>query len=195
MTRWIFSAAAFLAAGAFLAACAAPAAAQFKEGETGGAKLGAAQAHKLQVGVKVTAVGGPCRGIVGYVPVPVEWPEQTVKVAAQDISPGVKVSYQTLDEGVRIMVVHIPLIQANEELKALVTFEVTRSMQLPPPDPAAFVLPAGKQLGADLRRYLARAPRSRSATRRSAGRPRRWGPIRSRPGSGCKPSTIGSAGR
>jgi hypothetical protein len=155
----MFSAAVVLAAGMFLAVCAAPAVAQFKDGEVGGAKLGVAQAHKWQVGVKVAAVGGPCKGIVGYVPVPTEWPEQTVKVAAQEVSPGVKISYQTLDEGVRIMVVHIPLIQTNEELKALMTFEVTRSMQLPPPDPAAFVLPEGKQLGAEIRRYLGASPK------------------------------------
>ena len=60
--------------------CVSPAAAQFKEGDPGGAKTGVAQVHKWKAGIVVTAAGGPCRSIVGYVPVPIEWPEQTVKV-------------------------------------------------------------------------------------------------------------------
>ena len=35
---------------------------------------------KIKVGMQITAVGGPCRGIVGTVPVPTEWPEQQVRV-------------------------------------------------------------------------------------------------------------------
>ena len=60
--------------------CVSPVLAQFKEGDPGGAKTGAAQTHKWKAGVVITAVGGPCKSIVGYVPVPIEWPEQTVKV-------------------------------------------------------------------------------------------------------------------
>ena len=66
--------------------------AQFKEDDAGGVKTGAAQTHKWKAGVVVTAMGGPCRSIVGYVPVPIEWPEQTVKVCEQEVSPGVKVA-------------------------------------------------------------------------------------------------------
>ena len=64
--------------------------AQFKEGDPGGAKTGVAQSHKWQAGIVVTATGGPCKSIVGYVPIPMEWPEQTVKVCQQEVSPGVK---------------------------------------------------------------------------------------------------------
>ena len=45
---------------------------------------------------------------MGYVPVPIEWPEQTVKVAEQDVSPGVKVSYQPLGDTAKVLVVRIP---------------------------------------------------------------------------------------
>jgi transglutaminase-like putative cysteine protease len=133
--------------------------AQFKEGDPGGAKTGAAQTHKWKAGVVITAVGGPCKSIVGYVPVPIEWPEQTVKVVEQDISPGVKVSYQTLDETAKLMVLHIPLIAAGEQAKAVMTFEVNRSMQLAPDDKTALVLPAAKDLSPALRRYLAASPK------------------------------------
>ncbi len=138
---------------------AAPALAQFKEGDPGGVKQGATQAHRWKAGVVVTAVGGPCRSIVGYVPVPMEWPEQTVKVVEQDVTPGAKVTYQTLDESAKLMVVRIPWIASGEQAKALLTFEVNRSMQLPPEDKAVFELPVLKDLTPGLRRYLGASPK------------------------------------
>ena len=138
--------------------CVSPALAQFKEGDPGGTKTGEAQTHKWKAGIVVTAVGGPCKSLVGYVPVPIEWPEQTVKVVEQEISPGVKVSYQTLDETAKLMVLHIAFIAAGEQAKAVMTFEVNRSMQLAPDDKTAYVLPAGKDL-TPVRRYLAASPK------------------------------------
>ena len=96
---------------------------------------------------------------MGYVPVPMEWPEQTVKVCQQEVSPGGKVRYQTLDETAKLMVVRIPWIPAGEQAKAVMTFEVNRSMQLPPDDKTAFVLPVVKDLSPALRRYLAASPK------------------------------------
>jgi hypothetical protein len=139
---------------------AGPAAAQFKEGEPGGPQVGEARVSKWQAGFEVTAVGGPCKGIVGYMPVPVEWPEQQIKIAAHDISPAARVSYQPLDD-IKVMVLRIPQIQSNETVKALVTFEVRRSVQLLPgeKDRSAFVLPEVKKLDASVRRYLAASPK------------------------------------
>ena len=139
--------------------CLSSALAQFKEGDPGGAKTGAAQTHKWQAGIVITAVGGPCKSIVGYVPVPTEWPEQTVKVCHQEVSPGAHVTYQTLDETAKLMVVRIPFIPAGEKVQAVMTFEVNRSMQLPPEDKTAFVLPVVKDLSPALRRYLGPSPK------------------------------------
>jgi len=137
---------------------AAPSFAQFKEGDASGAKTGPAQTHKWQAGVVIQASAGPCRSVVGYVPVPMEWPEQTVKIVQQDVSPGVKVSYQTLEESAKLMVVRIPWIANGEQAKAVVTFECNRSMQMPPEDKSAFVLPAAKDLTPALRHYLGSSP-------------------------------------
>ena len=137
---------------------AAPAMAQFKDGDPGGAKVGEARSVKWRAGVEVQAVGGPCKGIVGYVPIPVEWPEQTVKVCEQDVSPGARVSYQTVDD-IKVMVVQIASIQANQTVKAIVTFEMNRSVQLPPDDKKAFELPDLKSLSPALRRYLTPSPK------------------------------------
>jgi hypothetical protein len=139
---------------------AGPAAAQFKEGDAGGARMGESRTVKWRVGLEVTAVGGPCKGIVGYSPVPVSWPEQEVKIAEQDLSPGVKVGYQPVDE-IKAMVVHIPVIQPGETVKALVTFEVRRTVQLPPEkkERDTYVLPDAKKMEASIRRCLAASPK------------------------------------
>jgi hypothetical protein len=140
-----------------LLACAT-ARAQFKEGDAGGAKLGASQMHKWKAGVVVTAVGGPCQNIVGYMPVPQSWPEQTVRNGEQEITPGVKVSYEMVD-GAKVMVVRIPLVQAGQQAKALITFEVTRSSQVLPDEKASFELAKTKELKLDVRRYLGPSPK------------------------------------
>jgi hypothetical protein len=142
----------------FLPVSVSPAFAQFKEGAPGGAKTGPAQVHRWKAGVVIQASAGPCRSVTGYVPVPMEWPEQTVKVFAQDVSPGVKISYQTLSDSARLLLISIPWIAGGETAKATVTFECNRSMQLLPEDKAAFSLPDLKKLDPAIRRYLGSSP-------------------------------------
>jgi hypothetical protein len=137
---------------------AAPASAQFKDGDPGGTKTGASQAHTWKAGVIIQASSGPCRAVTGYVPVPMEWPEQTVKIVEQDVSPGVKVSYPTLNDSAKLLLISVPWIAQGEQAKAVVTFECNRSMQLAPDDHAAFVLPVVKDLDPALRRYLSSSP-------------------------------------
>lgn len=136
-----------------------PAAAQFRQVEPGGIKLGESRIQRWQCGVVVKAVGGACRGIVGYMACPVEWPEQTVKIVAEDISPQAKVSYDDHDGTVKLMIVRIPTLAAGEEVKALVTFEIERHTILPPDDVDQFVLPDPKKLDRKLMVYLGESPK------------------------------------
>ncbi len=136
----------------------APAIAQFKDGASGGAKAGPAQTHRWKAGVIIQASGGPCRSVTGYVPVPMEWPEQTVKIVEEDVSPGTKISYQTLNDSAKLLLIKIPWIARGETAKAVVTFECNRNMQLPPEDKSAFVLPNVKKLDSGVRQYLGSSP-------------------------------------
>lgn len=138
--------------------CGADVQAQFREGDPGGAEMGESKVQKWQVGVKVTAVGGPCQGLVGYVPVPVEWPEQTVRVVEEDISPEARVSYQNVNGVVRLMVVRIGNLPGAQTAHALVTLEVERRTVLPPENPSRFVLPDPKKMDAAVRPYLGPSP-------------------------------------
>lgn len=132
--------------------------AQFKQGDPEGAKLGETRVQRMQIGITVEAVGGDCRGIVGYTAVPDDWPEQQVKIVEEDVSPGVRVSYRSVDGMAKAMQVSVPFLRRGEEAKAIVTFEVRRSSILPPDDPDVYVLPDLKKLDRQIRTFLTPSP-------------------------------------
>lgn len=154
MVRVILSTATIF--GCLLATCAE---AQFEEPETGaGVRYGETGPARLyKVGVRVRAVGGPCRGLFATLPVPFDWPEQEVRVDAEDFSPEVqKVDYRMLEGTVRQMLVSIPRLEGGQEAHAIVTFEVRKRAILPPEDTAQFEVP--KKLNRQLKKYLAKSP-------------------------------------
>ena len=127
-----------------------------------GAKLGPEQVQRWRAGVQITAIGGPCKSVIAYIPVPVEWPEQQVKIVAEDVSPGAKVSYQTVDQTVQVMVVRVGQLADGGEAKALVTFDLKRGVQLPPENKAIYQLPDMKGLNSKLRPYVGVSPKIES---------------------------------
>ena len=139
---------------------AAPALAQFKqEGEESkGTRRGEPQIQRWQFGLTVTAAGGPCKGLVGYVPVPISWPEQQVAVLQEDFSPHVKVRFQTVEGTVRLMVVEIPHLPAGEVAKALLTFEIQKYALKPPEKTDDYAFADPKRVPRDVRPYLAPSP-------------------------------------
>ena len=132
--------------------------AQFKRGDPDGAKLGESRTQKWRAGVTVSAAVGPCRGIVGYIPVPIEWPEQEVKIVDEEISPGVRVRYEVVDETVKLMIVSVPVLARGQQAKALVTFEIRRSVILPPDDTDVYILPDRRKLDRKVLKYLGPSP-------------------------------------
>jgi len=126
--------------------------------EPGGPKLGEPQVQRWRIGMIVTAVGGPCGHMTGARTVPMDWPEQRVKVVAQDLSPGATVSYKTYKNTARQMVVSFPAVAAGEEARAVLTFELTRRAIGPPESPAAYVVPDPKKLPGNLKEYLGPSP-------------------------------------
>lgn len=106
-----------------------------------GIRLDQQRSQRWQVGVKITAVGGPCAGLRGSIPIPAEWPEQQVQVAKEEISPLVpRVTYRDLG-GVRQMLFSIPQLPAGQTASALVTLEITRHAILPPENTAQYTIP------------------------------------------------------
>ncbi|MCS7238212.1 MAG: transglutaminase domain-containing protein [Thermoguttaceae bacterium] len=152
-----------LAPLAFLALAITPFAgsafAQFIQKTEGkGPQLGELTTQRWVAGVIVRATGGSCSGIRAYIPIPSDWPEQEVTTLEEDYSPGVKVTFRTVEETVRQMVVEIPYLAHGEEAKALITTEVRRRVILPPPDVSVFTLPDRRKLPRDVLPYLAVSP-------------------------------------
>jgi hypothetical protein len=141
-------------------ALVAPAQAQFGQSvqeSTVGPQLGEASVQRYKVGMVITAQQGPCGGIYATIPVPTDWPEQEVKIVAEDVSDNVqRVRYRTLDDGVRQLLVSVARLSPAEKATVLITFEVTRHALLAPPDTGVFRLP--EQIPRDDRKYLASSP-------------------------------------
>jgi len=123
-----------------------------------GVRLDEQRLQRWQFGVTIQSPG-ECTGMLATVPVPTSWPEQTVKLVKEDISPNVRrVAYRVLEGGVRQMVVEIPKLRAGETATALITVEVNRAALRPPLDPGVFRLPDVAKLPRDVRVYLAPSP-------------------------------------
>ncbi len=157
---------------------------QFQKADPNGSRLGEAQTQKWQAGVSVTAASGPCTGIVAYVPLPIDWPEQQVTIIEEDFSPTARVSYETIDESVKLMIVRMPMLPPGVESHALVTFEVKRHALLPPENTDIYVLPNPRKMDRRVRNYLgpspyieSRNPKIRSVAKeldRESGDARAW---------------------
>jgi hypothetical protein len=142
---------------------ATSAAAQFKDSEPGGAQItGKSEVSRWRIGLMIKSSGGACKGIFGYAPVPAEWPEQQVQIIKEDVSPGARIQYETVDGGVKLMTVSIAQLPANAEAKALVTFEVRRTEILPPENTDVYVLPDPKKVPSSVKRYLLPSPKIES---------------------------------
>lgn len=149
----------WLASLGLLLLSVAPAWGQFRQGgDEGGAQQGEVRTEKWKAGLVVSAASGPCRGIVAYVPVPTDWPEQKVRVADEEITPGVKVNYDVVAGTVKVMVVRVATLPAGQQAKALVTFEIERSTQIEPDETAGYVIPDKTRLLPEIRPYLGPSP-------------------------------------
>ncbi len=113
--------------------------------------------QRWKIGLQFRAKGSSCGNILGTMPVPVDWPEQTVKVIEEKLTPQVtELKYRELEGDVKQMVITIPTLQTGETASAIVVFEVTRTPIFPPEDTSKFVIP--KNISKELRRYLAASP-------------------------------------
>lgn len=137
---------------------AQPAFAQFRSSTSDqGVVLGKTATQRWQVGAKIKAVGGPCQGLFITIPVPTDWPEQSVKVVDEKYSKNVvSVTYRMLEGGVQQMVMRIPRLPADEEAEALVTFEVTTNAIEVPADTSIYKVP--KRMSRDIMKHLAISP-------------------------------------
>jgi hypothetical protein len=126
-----------------LMAWPASARAQIKDAEPEkGLKFGTPIAQKLKVGVIIKAENGVCQNLIATVPVPGDWPEQSVKIVDEELSSSVQsVRYRTSAGQLKQMLIEVPMLSPGQVAKALITFEVSHAPQLLPDDPGRFKIP------------------------------------------------------
>ena len=113
--------------------------------------------QRYRVGVRVLAHGGPCRDIYATMPVPMDWPEQRVRIIDEDTTTDIRrLRFRDLDGAVRQMIVEIPDLPAEREAKAIVTYELERSAILAPQTTDDLHLPSKSDH--DLRIFLRPSP-------------------------------------
>jgi len=147
---------------------AASASAQFAEADPEGPPVGETRLQRMEIGVVVTATRGPCRGVNCYTTVPIDWPEQEVKIVHEEVTPNARIRYVPIGDTAKMMEVRIAMLQPGEEAKAVVTFEVRRSSQLAPDeaDTATYVIPESKSMDRTVRIFLAPSPKIESRDRK-----------------------------
>jgi hypothetical protein len=121
-------------------------------------RYGEPQTIRFRVGAEITARRGPCRGIVAMVTLPLECPEQEVRIIDEDFSPEVDaVSYRPVPGGeVRQMVISVPQLPDGATARAIVTAEVSTRTILKPQETDTLKVP--KRIDRKLRVYTNGSP-------------------------------------
>jgi transglutaminase-like putative cysteine protease len=122
-----------------------------------GPKLGEADVQKWKIGMIVSAADGPVGRLSGTTTVPMEWPEQGVKLVSQDLSPGVTMTFKSFGTA-KQMVVNIPQLAEGKEVHAILTMEIIRHTLLPPDNTDLYVVPDAKALPPEFKQYLSPSP-------------------------------------
>jgi hypothetical protein len=122
-----------------------------------GPQYGDPQTHRFRVGAEISASRGACRNIVAMVSVPIDCPEQAVKIVDEDFSSDVEVTYRPLAGGeVKQMLIHVPYLQNGNTVRAVVTTEVSTRPILPPEQTDNLKIP--KKIPSKIRIYTNGSP-------------------------------------
>lgn len=101
--------------------------------------------QKWRVGVVLVTGRDPVKDVYTYIPIPKEWPEQSVSIFDEDIP--VEFAVQRIDEldGLDRLILRGRVIPAKKRVIALQTFMVTTHRVNAPPDTTVFSLPDKKE--------------------------------------------------
>ncbi len=128
-----------------------------KESEGVGVSYTNPQKSKWRVGVKAKTGAAPLRNVYITIPIPVDWPEQKISKAEEDVPAIVQdIKIRNLDGGVQQLVIQLASIPANSLFDLSMTFNVTVSEIVAPKDTSIFVIP--KNAPRELKNYLGVSP-------------------------------------
>lgn len=115
------------------------------------------QVQRWRFGLRLDTNRVVCKQVLATFPVPMAWPEQTVRLVSQVLAPQVKTwNVRQLAEGVRQIVVTMPRVLASASPEVTFDFEVTRSRILPPERTDDLRIP--RRADSTLKNYLGTSP-------------------------------------
>ena len=110
-----------------------------------------------RIGLRLDAKGVECNDVWATFPVPMAWPEQTVRMVSQEIDARVdRWSVRDLPGGARQVVLAMPRVAAGSEPEVIFEIEVTRSRILLGDSTADLVIP--KRPSTELKIFLGTSP-------------------------------------
>ncbi len=118
-------------------------------------KLGEYRKAELVIGVKITS-SGLCQNIHATIPMPMDFPEQKVRLVSTNFPVTAKYYVRPLSEGVQQLVIDIPNLAANSTMEATLKLEVEKAKILGPTNPESLVIP--KKITKQLNQYMGNSP-------------------------------------
>ena len=95
-----------------------------------------------QVGFQALAVKKSATQVMVTLPVPNDWPEQTVSVVDETIPTDMgSIKDRELNSGVKQLVITVPRLRPGAEVRMLMTYQLKTSQINPPPDTTVFLRP------------------------------------------------------
>jgi hypothetical protein len=112
---------------------------------------------RWRLGFVLESGSSTCTGVIATLPIPREWPEQTVRLVAEQLDPYVTAwDFRELEGGVRQIVLKMSSVPPGTEASAIWEFEIERSRILPPADVSSLRIP--KKIGRDLKAFMGISP-------------------------------------
>ncbi len=113
--------------------------------------------ERWRIGLRLDTNGVACKDVLATFPIPMPWPEQTVRLLHQDIDPRVdRWTVRTLPGGARQVVMTMAAVPAGASPEVLFELEVARSRILPPQKTDDLVIP--KRATGPLKIFLGTSP-------------------------------------
>ena len=91
--------------------------------------------YRVKVGFRVKAAGGRPKGVTATGPIPIDWPEQEVRLVSEKITPGANIKQQVSPGQRATVTMQMASLAAGESAQFERVYEITRyrmKFQLPP---------------------------------------------------------------
>lgn len=113
--------------------------------------------ERWRIGMRLDTNGVACKDVLVTFPIPMPWPEQTVRLVHQEIDPRVdRWTVRTLPGGARQVVAAMSAVPAGASPEILFELEIARSRILPPEQTDDLVIP--KRTSGPLKIFLGTSP-------------------------------------